>query len=440
MSLSTSKQLQNDIVDLFCSQQKSLTSANRKTQYMFSSLNVLMLNLHANVHNDKNTINLPNVNSQQKEQTWAIVKFKEMKKRKAMKSSQKEASIEVSTSKCYDVIFKEMQIKRLRERIEFTVNQLRQAISEQEETISHSLIYIQRACNESIENSIQKQIDQLQSQTNNKLKIILQLIQQNAENIKKKINAKQITENSQISQKAQVSQTSQVMQKSQKSTQKLTYVQKAAQVTDANANTNANANADEWNLIIKKFSSKSQEISYRERRLIVNLKNENWTLKMIKMRDSMNNALKKAKINLIVITIVKTLKGNNIALMILKKYIAHILLAQRAIWEHVFDVKSIKKDEKWHKIVIHSLKIEIFNMKIKMKYLRIELEKYKPELKLIINSIWLSKGENRARKNYASMILMFKIEAEVQRHLKKRLLAARLTYQTVKYRDYWSNN
>ncbi len=156
MSSSTSKQLQNNIVDLFRSQQKSFTLVNRKTQYMFSSLDALMLNSHANAHNDRNTINLQKTNSQQKEQTQAIVKFKEMKKRKAMKSSQKEASIEVSMSKCYDVISKEMQIKRLRERIEFAVNQLRQAISEQKETISHSLIYIQRACNESIENSIQK--------------------------------------------------------------------------------------------------------------------------------------------------------------------------------------------------------------------------------------------------------------------------------------------
>jgi len=244
MSSPTSKQLQNDIVELFRSQQKSLTSANRKTQYMFSSLDALMLNLHANAHNDKNTINLRNANSQQKEQTRAIVKFKGMKKRKAMKSSQKEASIEVSTSKCYDVISKEMQVKRLRERIEFAVNQLRQAISEQKEAINHSLIYIRRACNESIENSIQKQIDRLQSQTNNKLKIILQLIQQNVENIKKGINAKQMTENSQTSQKAQISQTSQVMQNSQKPTQKLTYAQKAAQVTSANANANTNANAN----------------------------------------------------------------------------------------------------------------------------------------------------------------------------------------------------
>ncbi len=73
---------------------------------MFSSLNALMLNSHANAYNNKNTINLQNANSQQKEQTQAIVKVKKMKKRKAMKSSQKEVSIEVS--KCYDVIFKEM--------------------------------------------------------------------------------------------------------------------------------------------------------------------------------------------------------------------------------------------------------------------------------------------------------------------------------------------
>ncbi len=126
--------------------------------------------------------------------------------------------------------------------------------------------------------------------------------------------------------------------------------------------------------------------------------------------------------------------------MISKKYIAKALLKQRNIWKHIFKVKSIKKNEKWYKIVIHSLKINIFNMKIEMKYLRIELKKYNSELKLIINSIWLSKGENKARKNHALTILTFKIEAEAQRHLKKWLLAARSTYQTVEYQDYWSND
>ncbi len=119
--------------------------------------------------------------------------------------------------------------------------------------------------------------------------------------------------------------------------------------------------------------------------------------------------------------------------MILKKYIADVLLAQKAIWEHVFHVKSIKKDEKWHKIVIHSLKIEIFNMKTKIKNLKTELKSYNFKLKLIINFIWLLKSENRSRNKHASIILAFRIKAEVQRHLKKRLLAAKLTYQTVEY-------
>ncbi len=34
------------------------------------------------------------------------------------------------------------------------------------------------------------------------------------------------------------------------------------------------------------------------------------------------------------------------------------------------------------------------------------------------------------------MILAFRIEAEVQKHLKKWLLTAKSTYQTVEYQDY----
>ncbi len=120
-----------------------------------------MVNPHADAHNIKNTINLRNANSQQKEQTQAIVESKGMKKRKAMESPQKEASTEVSTSKCYGATSKEVQVKRLRERIEFAVNQLRLAIPKQEEAINHSLIYIRRACGESIENPIQEQINLL---------------------------------------------------------------------------------------------------------------------------------------------------------------------------------------------------------------------------------------------------------------------------------------
>jgi hypothetical protein len=51
----------------------------------------------------------------------------------------------------------------------------------------------------------------------------------------------------------------------------------------------------------------------------------------MKMQNLMNNALKNAKINLVIATVVKMQKKNNIVLMILKKNIAETLLAQRAI-------------------------------------------------------------------------------------------------------------
>jgi len=59
-----------------------------------------------------------------------------------MKSSQKEVSINNSMSKCYNIIFKNIQVKRLREKVEFAINQLRLAILEQKKTIKQSLIYI----------------------------------------------------------------------------------------------------------------------------------------------------------------------------------------------------------------------------------------------------------------------------------------------------------
>ncbi len=57
-------------------------------------------------------------------------------------------------------------------------------------------------------------------------------------------------------------------------------------------------------------------------------------------------------------------------------------------------------------------------MKTEMKNLKIELKFFNLELKLIINSIWLSKSENQSRNKHASMILAFKIETEAQKHLK----------------------
>ncbi len=60
----------------------------------------------------------------------------------------------------------------------------------------------------------------------------------------------------------------------------------------------------------------------------------------------MNNALKKTKFDIIVVTVTKIQRDNNIALMISKKYIVKALLKQRDIWEHIFEVKSIKKNEK----------------------------------------------------------------------------------------------
>jgi len=51
----------------------------------------------------------------------------------------------------------------------------------------------------------------------------------------------------------------------------------------------------------------------------------------MKMRNAVNNALKKAKSDITVATVTKTQRDNNIALMISEKYIAKALLKQKDI-------------------------------------------------------------------------------------------------------------
>lgn len=53
-------------------------------------------------------------------------------------------------------------------------------------------------------------------------------------------------------------------------------------------------------------------------------------LNAMEMRNSMNKALKDAKIDLLMATIAKTHKGNNIALTVSEKYTAEALIAHRA--------------------------------------------------------------------------------------------------------------
>jgi len=50
-TLSTEQQLQKNMNDLFCNQQKSSTSLKRKTQIMFSSLNALIIDASINWRN-----------------------------------------------------------------------------------------------------------------------------------------------------------------------------------------------------------------------------------------------------------------------------------------------------------------------------------------------------------------------------------------------------
>jgi len=61
----------------------------------------------------------------------------------------------------------------------------------------------------------------------------------------------------------------------------------------------------------------------------------------MKMRNAVNNALKKAKSDIIVATVAKTQRDNNIALTISEKYIAEAL--RKEIYESIYSKSKVSR-------------------------------------------------------------------------------------------------
>ena len=113
-------------------------------------------------------------------------------------------------------------------------------------------------------------------------------------------------------------------------------------------------------------------------------------------RDTINNALKEAKIDNVLITTVTAFRIEvSIIVTTAEENTAEDLLQHKAIWELKLDLTQVRKNKKWYKIVLYELPTAIFNNKEGLKLLHTEVKVFNKELKLVTESVWLSTEENR---------------------------------------------
>ena len=214
-------------------------------------------------------------------------------------------------------------------------------------------------------------------------------------------------------------------QKSSETLMKSTY----ADVVGNNNNVKTN---NTWTTIQKKPKpEKPKPVSYRDRRLILTPKTKINAINPIVMRNKINNAIKTAKIdNLLVSTVALSQSGASMVFTT-SEGTADDLLKHQKVWESLFDFTEVKKDEKWYKVIAHSVPTDVFDNN--MALIKEEIELFNKDMKLATMPQWLTSEEARKNKMHASIILSFKTNQEVQRALRNRLIIAGTSVRTAVY-------
>ena len=150
--------------------------------------------------------------------------------------------------------------------------------------------------------------------------------------------------------------------------------------------------------VIKQKLKISAESAYRERQLLLTLEIKDIAVNSLAYRNAINNALKTAKVeNVLVLTVTVSRTDASIVVTTVKENTAEDLLKHRAVWESQLNLNltQVRKNSKWHKIVLHKLSTAVFNTAQGLKMLKEEVELFNKGIKLVTEPVWLSTEKNR---------------------------------------------
>jgi len=191
-----------------------------------------------------------------------------------------------------------------------------------------------------------------------------------------------------------------------------------------------------WTTVQKKTSKPkavNKPISFRERRLVMKPKTPTTTINAIDMQNKVNNALKTAKIDNLLVATVAISQSEASIVFTTSEGTAEDLLKHQHVWSSLFNFTEIKKDEKWYKIVAHGIPTVIFNIKEDMQLVKDEVETFNKDIKLAMLPHRLTSEEARQQKQHDSIVLTVKTNQEVQNALRNRLIIAETSVRTAVY-------
>ncbi len=137
----------------------------------------------------------------------------------------------------------------------------------------------------------------------------------------------------------------------------------------------------------KKPAEKPREkTAYREKRLILQtLKDFIENLDAMQIRDQVNNAFFKeeGETQPTVAMVIKSQSNQSIVITTMPNFSAKYLVEKKEVWKNIIPHQKIYTDEKWVKIMIHTVSIRLFNIDDDLYLLRQKIKTFNPEIKLM---------------------------------------------------------
>src|SRR6266498_5221682 len=112
---------------------------------------------------------------------------------------------------------------------------------------------------------------------------------------------------------------------------------------------------------------------------------------------------------------------------------AKYLVEKREVWKNIIPHQKIYTDEKWVKIVIHTVLIRLFSTDDGLYLLGQKIETFNPGMKLMKTSQWLSSEENRVNKLHGSVVVQLKDQKMAEKAINFRLFLGGTSVKAEKY-------
>lgn len=199
-----------------------------------------------------------------------------------------------------------------------------------------------------------------------------------------------------------------------------------------------------WKTVEVKKTSQNQKpqtgFSLKDRRIVIQVVKKLQDVQDLEVRNNINKVLREKNCeHLVIAQINKSVSGKNLVITTRQDTKAQDILERRDIWEpelkKVYQIKSMKVDEKWYKVIVHRISTRAFNVERGLELLQEEIETFNLGLKLTTQPVWISSEKNRSEKLHASVIIACKSQEDATRVLTQKLYIGGSSARTVKYND-----